>query len=823
MNPEEWRRIKEAAAQAIERPAAQRADFLATTCGGDAALREAVERLLEASDAAAGLYENPLLAHLSAAPNAAITAGMRIGPYEVVRELGRGGMGAVYVADRVEGGFSQRVAIKFVGSITSSTLLQRFSEERRILATLEHPNIARLLDGGTTAGGLPYLIMEFVDGVPIDEYCNRHHLPLQPRLDIFRQLCGAVHYAHQRLVVHRDIKASNILVTADGVPKLLDFGIAKIVEPVDGSAALQRTLIRALTPESASPEQVRGEPITIATDVYSLGVLLYRLLTGHGPYGADHPSQAELLRRVCDITPPAPSSVVGADGSLPAIPRDLDLIVLKALRKEPERRYGSAEQLSDDLDRLTRRLPVAAAPDSRRYRLRKFGARHKIALGSAAIALFAIVAGAATAVYQAQITRRERTRAEQRFADVRRLANSFMFEVHDAVADLPGGLPVRQLVAKRAAEYLDSLAAEAQNDVALQRELAAANTRLADILGGGGVSNLGDLEQAERRYAQALELRQALASRPGAELADIDGLAQARVLVSRFLILRGELARSEASAQAAVDGLLQAPGVHAGNVATAYHQLGFVQARRGRIRDALASLEEATYRAKQQVNAAPQDTREIARLARIAIDYGEQLQAARRHAEAVTTLRDAQALVEGLITREPLNPRYQYTLMLALSFEGASHDAEGRFPEAIDRLTRATAIGEELVRAEPGDINGRLSLMMSRYALAMAHIHAGDAAIGTPALRRAVTEAEAIVRDAPGNAFALNQLASARVELGATLIEADPAGREGCRVLAAGLDDWKTLRDQGRLPGESGQDRTRFERMHEQCGRLPGR
>jgi serine/threonine protein kinase/tetratricopeptide (TPR) repeat protein len=417
MNPEEWRRIKHIAGEALERPEAERASFVATSSGGDETLRQHVEALLRSTSAAADLYESPALAItggrsaiVAAADASRSVIGSRIGPYRIIGELGHGGMGSVYLGERADGEFEHRVAVKLVGGFPSEPLLRRFREERRILASLNHPHIASLLDGGSTAEGFPYLTMEYVAGTPIDVYCETLHLSLRRRIELFQRVCEAVHYAHQRQIIHRDIKPSNILVTADGVPKLLDFGIAKIIEADDVQAGAQ-TGLRALTPESASPEQTRGEPLTPSSDVYALGVLLYRLLTGRSPYG-EPASESALLRAICDESPEAPSAVVRRNRSGESIGRDLDLIVLKALRKEPARRYASAEELGADLTRYLSGRPVAARPDSRSYRLRTFVKRHRVAVTVGAVAMIAGM------LAESLLTRTDRPAAQGRIPSV---------------------------------------------------------------------------------------------------------------------------------------------------------------------------------------------------------------------------------------------------------------------------------------------------------------------------------------------------------------------------------------------------------------------
>ena len=305
MNPERWQQVRELLAAAVALPADERAAYLNKACGQDAELRSEVDSLLDSHDEAASQFLNVPAADVK---NALGKPSSRIGVYQIEEEIGRGGMGEVYRAIRADGQYTKEVAIKLVrGGYDSAAVLERFLHERQILASLDHPNIARLFDGGTTEEGVPYLVMELVEGTAIDQYCEKHNLDVNDRLRLFTQVCAAVQYAHQRLVIHRDIKPSNILVTADRVPKLLDFGIAKLL---DSTAGHETTLLGAMTPEYASPEQVRGEPITTATDVYSLGVVLYRLLTGVSPYPQSARTPLEFARIICEVEPTKPSSAV---------------------------------------------------------------------------------------------------------------------------------------------------------------------------------------------------------------------------------------------------------------------------------------------------------------------------------------------------------------------------------------------------------------------------------------------------------------------------------------------------------------------------------
>jgi non-specific serine/threonine protein kinase/serine/threonine-protein kinase len=526
MNTDVWRRIKSIASAALELPGSEWESYVEDACAGDLTLRLEVASLVRAAIKAEGRFES-----LSAAvATDAAAAGVRVGPYRLVRELGSGGMGTVFLAERIDGEFEQRVAIKVIrGGFGATFLVRRFRDERQILASLDHPHIARLIDGGTTTDGLPYVVMEYVEGEPIDVFCQNRRLTLRQRLDLFREVCAAMQYAHQRLVVHRDIKAANILVTADGTPKLLDFGIAKLLTPGLSAADQTTTIHRVMTPESASPEQLKGEPITVAADVYALGVLLYRLLTARSPYEAALHSEQELLTAVCEQIPDTPGAAVRRPspiaGAVGAVPADVDVIVMKALRKEPTRRYGSAEQLSDDVGRFLEGHPVLAAPDSATYRARKFVRRHRIAVAAVTAVGVAISLGAAATLWQARIAQRERARAEREFNAVRTLANAVLGELYDSVARLPNSIGAREILLRRASEYLDTLTQEVGGNITLRREAERGYERLAQLQGFEGMENLGDRETARRSYSKAAALLLPIVDTPTADPSDRATLA----------------------------------------------------------------------------------------------------------------------------------------------------------------------------------------------------------------------------------------------------------------------------------------------------------
>jgi non-specific serine/threonine protein kinase/serine/threonine-protein kinase len=426
-------------------------------------------------------------------------------------------MGVVYQAVRVDDIYRKLVALKIVArGLRTRDALRKFETERHILAHLDHPNIAKLLDGGTTADGQPWFVMDFIAGTPIDEYCDAQRLGIPERLKLFLTVCSAVQYAHQNFVVHRDIKPRNIMVTAEGAIRLLDFGIAKLLDPDAEITPDTVSIVRMMTPEYASPEQLFNQPVTTASDTWSLGVLLYVLLTGHMPFAVKSRSARDIAEAVANSEPRRPSSVVlkegkpaeiaAARGARPeklarALAGDLDNILIMALGREPDRRYRSAEALANDIQRHLDGLPVLARENSLRYRAGKFVRRHKGAVLAAGAAAIALIAGSAATAWEAHVANRERERAERRLDDVRRVANSLLFDLQDAVKDLPESSSARAAVVSKASEFLDSVAADANDNPSLARELATSYERLGDIQSqneSGGIAS----------YRRALALRE---------------------------------------------------------------------------------------------------------------------------------------------------------------------------------------------------------------------------------------------------------------------------------------------------------------------------
>jgi eukaryotic-like serine/threonine-protein kinase len=537
VTPEQWRRVRVLFDVAGQLPVRQRAAFLRNACAEEPELRREVESLLHSSEEAGEFLEAGAL-HEITWPQQATTGGgagaseslaapqrTHIGAYEILREIGHGGMGAVYLARRSDGAFTQEVAIKLVrGGVADEHLLRRFVAERQILAGLVHPYIARLYDGGTTEDGIPYFVMERVEGEDLLTACDRYTISTADRVRLFEKVCAAVQYAHQHLVVHRDLKPANILVTADGTPKLLDFGIAKLLQPESPAEARDATVLGALpmTPEYASPEQVRGEPVTTASDVYSLGVILYELLSGRRPYLLASRRAEEVERVISDTLPSRPSSAVhrgasrAGEGSPPAtaeaisasrdttppklrrsLAGDLDNIVLMALRKEPERRYASVEKLAEDLRRHLDGRPVSARPDTFFYRAGKLLRRHRF--GAALTFAFVAAIALLVAFYTARLAR-ERDRAQLEAAKAQRVSAflSNIFELTDLDRTKGVKLSVRDIV--------DRGAANLRRDLADEPEVAA--TMMALI---GGVYAQLDLErEALPLFEEALAKRRRL-------------------------------------------------------------------------------------------------------------------------------------------------------------------------------------------------------------------------------------------------------------------------------------------------------------------------
>jgi serine/threonine protein kinase/tetratricopeptide (TPR) repeat protein len=746
MTPERWAVIKSIFDQVSTSGSGDAAALVERLCRGDAEMRAEVTRLLDADRRASTFLDSPALLvspeSIQQTTELESMVGRRIGPYRVVREIGRGGMGTVYLADRDDAEFHQRVALKLVREAQSERVLRWFRYERQILATLEHPNIARLLDGGTTEEGIPYLVMEHVEGTPIDEYCVAHELSIDQRLALFRQVCAAVDFAHRRLVVHRDLKPPNILV-ANGVPKLLDFGIAKLLSP-DGADDAADTRQRVLTPEYASPEQIRGEPIRPANDVFALGVLLYRLLTDRGPYGSPTPAPYELARAVCEQEPDMPSAAVEDRFLRRRLRGDLDTIVVTALRKDPERRYASVAQLDEDIDRHLTGRPILAHDSTFAYRARKFVVRHRLAVASATAVTVALVGGLAATMWQAHQTELQRARAERRFAEVRQLANALIFEVHDGIENLPGATPTRQLLVKRALDYFDSLAAEERNDAALQRELASAYDKLGGVLGRPYASNMGDSEAALASYRKALTIREALAR--DAE----DRQTQLDLWSSYFNV--GQIHRETSNTRGALE----------------YHAKAY---------DIVSRL----------VNAQPDDQALLRALARTAVTRAHTFEQSGRVTESLATAREALALHERLLKSDPANRAGQSELATDIGRVAIALLRLGERQDALRHAERRIDIARNLTAADPANVAYRRGLSTAHLQLGQALARNDDVAGAVREERAALAIRQALSQEDPADRQAAIDVMFAELELGQVLARSgDRSGAAAALQSAAG-------------------------------------
>lgn len=518
MNPP-FARLEELFDRAVRLAGAERAQFLAQIGADDPALREEVEGLLTADEAADEFLQRPVIDRDDfefAAPSPEAVIGRVIGGYTVIRRLGSGGMSDVYLAEKRGDGFEVQVALKLIrADRLHADIARRFVQERRLLSSLQHPNIARLLDGGATPEGQPFIVMEHVDGVPIDRYCADAALSTPDRLRLFRTVCDAVAAAHRSLVVHRDLKPSNILVTRDGSPKLLDFGIAKVLRESDdpvGTETAETTVadVRLLTPRYASPEQVRGGATTTMTDVYSLGVLLYELLTGRSPYGGDHTRQT-LEQSILTGEPKRPS-VLARERRLAG---DLDMIVLMALRKEPERRYASVDLFAADIDRHLRGEPVIARPDTFAYRVSKFAQRNALFVGAAGLVAVLLVGFAISTAIQLRRMSVQRDRAN-REAETARQTTAFLenlFRVSDPSEARGRTITAREILDRGAATVQTTLRDQPLVQARMLRTLGSVHTSLglyarADSLLGEAVEIYRHSPAAEERdLASALDGR----------------------------------------------------------------------------------------------------------------------------------------------------------------------------------------------------------------------------------------------------------------------------------------------------------------------------
>jgi len=783
MEQAHWKKADELLQQALELPTGERDSFLEQACNGDEALKTEVASLL-AADRQMGEFLNQPLLQREAEPAAAI--GRRIGAYRIEREIGRGGMGAVYLASRDDQQFDQRAAIKLIKrGMDTDEIVERFRHERRILASLNHPNIARLLDGGTTEDGLPYFVMEYIEGEPLLEFCQRKQLGVAERLKLFLQICSAVQHAHNNLIVHRDLKPSNILVipAADGnteTVKLLDFGIAKLLNAEEaGLSTLSGQ--RPMTPEYASPEQIRGEAISTASDVYSLGVVLYELLTGQRPYRVPQGSAEEINRFLREQEPQLPSQTTQSDKLRRQLKGDLDNIVMMALRKELSRRYNSAEQLSEDIRRNLEGQPVTACQDTFGYRGAKFIRRHRAGVAAAMAILLTLVAGIVATTRQARI-------AERRFGEVRQLANNFLFTFDEAIEKLPGSTPARRLIVSTALEYLDRLAREASGDAQLLGELAAAYIKVGDLQGNPYFPNIGDLNGAEQSYLKAQAIRQELASRSGYKLESRRNLAECHDRLGDILYNRNELVEAEKLYRLALepreawlaDGHTDKDSRN--DLAKSFDKIGSVKFWLGAHAEAREWYQRALALREALAAEFPGDYIFGRGLCASHTNIGDLHVQQDEYDSGIASYEQVRRIAQHWVTVDPANAQAQRDLGLSHSKLGEALAWADNPEESLAHHREALSIRQRLATSDPANKQARRDLAISHTFLGMLLAANKRLPEGQEEVRQSVEIFEALRRSDPTNSTAADDLIIAYNRQGRLLVNADPeAGLESFR------------------------------------------
>jgi tetratricopeptide (TPR) repeat protein len=776
MTERDWEQFSSIAAEALELETEQRPPFVAAACGGNVELRARIDRLLSKAAGGSAFLEHSL--NPATYPRA---PGERIGNYVLDAHLGTGGMGEVWSARRADGQFDQQVAVKLLAAFRNSPWHEkRFRQERQILAALDHPNIARLFDGGVTPDGSPYLAMELVHGERSDTYCAS--LAVHARLLLFEKVAAAVQYAHRNLVVHRDIKPHNILVNKQGEPKLLDFGIAQSLGLLDSSAT--HTGLHAFTPDYASPEQIEGKPTGTATDIYSLGVLLFEWLTGRKPYMLTGKPLSEVVAAVCKQgVPPANTDNV-----------ELDAILAKATRIDPTERYSTAADFAADIRRYLDGRPVAARPATRWYRLRKFAARNRMASAVTAIAAVLLLAASVAVLLQWREAQRQRLEAEHRFNSLRKLARSLMFDLHDEIERLDGSTKARRMIVSEALAYMDPLAQSASGDPSLQAELIAGYTRMGKVeLSQMGLS-LGDAKRARVDYDKAVALAEraiqespehrpvleataaAYKERGGmrVELQDYRGAAadfDRSIAINRKLGATGPLrAVLNAKGQALID-------VAPDQAVPVYQEL-IAQYTRDHAAD-------------------PKAPRPRFGIVTMEMNLGSAYRQLERNQEAEQCFRKSVAVGEKLIADFPGEPRYPKNLRLSYAYLAQMLTSAGRTEEAVPLMQRNL----ELVMAHDKDTGNKTylaSIGLAYADLGNLELKRKKIAEARAAYRQSITKFREAVAAMPDVPLYRSRLAMALHLMASTYTKGDCAA---CPYCLEGAQSAKQVPSQDGLSG----------------------
>lgn len=787
VNVTQWARITALFDEAREHPPADRDAWLRERCDDEATRVEVLEMLRAYEDDPGFMEQSP---DLSAAVARAVSSGLtgrRLGAYRLVAEIGRGGMGVVYECHRDDREFDRRAAIKILPSSSGAALAERFRFERQVLAGLDHPGISRLLDAGTTPDGLPYFVMEFVDGRRIDDWCDARGLGLRERVALVERVCDALAYAHQHLVIHRDVKPPNILVTEEGQPKLLDFGIATmLMAEGEESIGTTRTGQHSFTPEYASPEQMRGDRVTTASDVYSLGVVLYQLLAGRPPYMLKTLSPLDALRTVCEVDPPL-MSAVATHGERALLHGDLDAILAKTLAKAPAERYGTIAELTADLRAWRDGRPVSAAPQSFLYRAPRFIRRHRAKVAAGIAVTVAILAGATATAWQAHVASRERDKAQNRFSQLRTFSRSLLFDVHDALRAVPGTTAPRRLLLDRAVQMLDGLAADAGDDDELKFELAEAYRRLGVVQGSGSAENLGD------GAAASASLQKAAALADAAMLAAPDAVDRLRLAIQIRASLQGTL-RQQDQFEAAdavhrrhvelVDALARRGATDTETlsaIAGGYSNDGIYRADVQDLKGAREFYERsigAYGKLPAEVMSRPDNVRDysltLKRLGAVEMVTGD-LDASERH------YRAALAMEEEAIRRHPGDRSWPFEMSYTLSDLGLALRRRGQTDECITLWLRALELRRAAVAADSTNQRATVAVSSLLYRLGGVYLATKRPADAIPVFREVLALREKMLTDSGRTPFRVREQGWAALQLSLSLLDLADAGGPDAR------------------------------------------
>jgi serine/threonine-protein kinase len=768
----------------------------------------------------------PTLAAVGAGYTGAARAALghpeRVGRYRIDSVLGEGGMGVVYKAEQTHP-VRRIVALKLIKlGLDTRQVVARFDAERQALAMLDHPNVARVFDAGADDLGRPYFVMEHVAGVPLTQYCDARRLPTAQRLSLFTQACAAILHAHQKGIIHRDLKPGNLLVAdVDGQPavKVIDFGLAKAMsEPLSERAlATERGQLLG-TPEYMSPEQASGGSAIVDTraDVYALGVILYELVTGVLPFDPESlrsGSIADIERTIRHTEPPRPSARLTRDVSLMTLAAharstdrqslvrtlrsDLDWVVMRAIEKEPERRYASVSELAADVGRYLRHEPVLAGPPSVAYRVRKFVRRNRVGVGVTLVLLASLVGGLVMTTHQMLRARRAEAEANARFGDVRELASRFMFDFHRQIAHLPGSTPAVRMLVETSLDYLNRLAPRAADDPTLLAEIAKAYELVGDIQGSPHGSNLGDTAGALESYRRAAQLRdELLRKRPGDVQAQRDAAVNVEK-VAQVLQARGESDEALRQFQAALERRRALAARSPDNdrlrrdVLTSHMSVGDGLRDRGRFEESLAHFDEVRRAAREMLGAEPDNPEARYRLASSLNRGGDVLEKLGRIDEALARYREALGHSSALAEAEPNNTKLMRSLALAYGKVSGLLSRTGEHAEALDLLGRAVELDRRRAAADPDDMLAARDYAARLYGLGEATLRT-DAAAGLERFREAQRITEQIAAKDTGSAAAQSDLASVHDAVGKALAS---LGRrdEADDAYARGLEAWRKL------------------------------